>query len=125
MKTMLKLLGVLLLTSFIFAACSKDDDPADTDIFAGTFKGKISYTAGGETTNADDGSIFVTKVGRRYDFRFSNGIPDLTGVEFEQKDDNTMVNIGASGTGLITINKDKLVIGFTRDGKTWTADCTR
>jgi hypothetical protein len=67
----------------------------------------------------------VTKVGTRYDFRFSDGIPDLTGVEFEKKDDNTMVSVGSSGTGLITINKDKLVIGFTRDNKAWTADCTR
>ncbi|MBV7529768.1 hypothetical protein [Chitinophaga sp. sic0106] len=125
MKSMLKFIGVLLLTAFVFASCSKDTDPADVDVFAGTFKGKIGYVSSEQNLSTDAGSVFVTKVGSRYDFRFSDGLPDLTGVEFEKKDDNTMVNVGASGTGMITINKDKLVIGYTKDGKTWTADCGR
>ncbi|WP_291911540.1 hypothetical protein [Chitinophaga sp. CB10] len=125
MKSMLKFIGVLLLTAFVFASCSKDTDPADVDVFAGTFKGKIGYHDADQNLSTDAGSVFVTKVGSRYDFRFSDGIPDLTGVEFEKKDDNTMVNIGSAGTGLITINKDKLVIGYTKDGRTWTADCGR
>lgn len=125
MKSMLKIVGALMMVAFLFAACSKDTDPADVDVFAGTFKGKISYKDGTTNTTKDNGSVFVTKVGTRYDFRFSDGIPDLTGVEFEKKDDNTMVNIGSSGTGVITITKDKLVIGFTRDNKIWGADCTR
>lgn len=125
MKSMLKIIGVLMLTAILFAACSKDDDPADTDIFAGTFKGKIGYVDADKNLSQDNGSVFVTKVGTRYDFRFSDGLPDLTGVEFEKKDDNTMVSIGSAGTGIITINKDKLVIGFTRDNKAWSADCTR
>ncbi|SHL08998.1 hypothetical protein SAMN05444266_1027 [Chitinophaga jiangningensis] len=125
MKSMLKFIGVLLLTAFVFASCSKDTDPADVDVFAGTFKGKISYVDSEQNLSTDAGSVFVTKVGSRYDFRFSDGLPDLTGVEFEKKDDNTMVNVGSAGTGLITINKDKLVIGYTKDGRTWTADCGR
>lgn len=125
MKSILRVLGVLLLTVFIFSSCSKDKDPADTDLFAGTFKGSIGYTDDETTTSKDNGSVFVTKVGSRYDFRFSDGIPDLTGVEFEKRDANTMVSTGSAGTGVITINKDKLQIGFTRNGRAWTADCTR
>ncbi|NLR63505.1 hypothetical protein HGH92_04220 [Chitinophaga varians] len=125
MKSMLKVVSLLLLAVLLFASCSKSTDPADVDIFAGTFKGKISYSDGTTNVTKSDGSVFVTKVGTRYDFRFSDGIPDLTGVEFEKKDDNTMVNIGSSGTGVITINKDKLVIGFTRNNQVWGADCTR
>lgn len=125
MKSMLKVVSLLLLAVLLFASCSKSTDPADVDIFAGTFKGKISYRDGDKNITQDNGSVFVTKVGTRYDFRFSDGIPDLTGVEFEKKDDNTMVNIGSSGTGVITINKDKLVIGFTRNNQVWGADCTR
>lgn len=125
MKIIMSFMGALLLSTLLFTSCSKDKDPADTDIFAGTFKGKIGYTDSDKNISKDDGSIFVTKVGTRYDFRFSDGIPDLTGVEFEKKDDNTMVSIGSSGTGLITINKDKLVIAFTRDNKGWTANCNR
>jgi hypothetical protein len=125
MKSMLRAIGVLLLAVVIFSSCSKSTDPADVDVFAGTFKGKTGYIDADNNISKADGSVFVTKVGTRYDFRFSDGIPDLTGVEFEKKDDNTMVSVGSSGTGLITINKDKLVIGFTRDNKAWTADCTR
>ncbi|RFS19269.1 hypothetical protein DVR12_23840 [Chitinophaga silvatica] len=125
MKSILSIIGAVLLATVLFVACSKDKDPADTDIFAGTFKGKIGYLDAEKNISQDNGSVFVTKIGTRYDFRFSDGIPDLTGVEFEKKDDNTMISIGSSGTGLITINKDKLVIGFTRDKKTWTADCNR
>ncbi|WP_160714949.1 hypothetical protein [Chitinophaga solisilvae] len=125
MKSILRILGVLLIPALLFAACSKDTDPADVDVFAGTFRGKITYNDNEKNIKPESGSVFVTKVGTRYDFRFSDGIPDLTGVEFQRKDDNTMVNIGSSGTGLITINKDKLVIGYTKDGRTWTADCNR
>ncbi|NSL85886.1 hypothetical protein ECE50_003525 [Chitinophaga sp. Mgbs1] len=125
MKSILRILGVLLIPALLFVACSKDTDPADVDVFAGTFRGKITYNDNEKNIKPESGSVFVTKVGTRYDFRFSDGIPDLTGVEFQRKDDNTMVNIGSSGTGLITINKDKLVIGYTKDGRTWTADCNR
>lgn len=122
---MLKIVGVLLLSAFIFSSCSKDTDPADVDVFAGTFRGKITYTDAEKNISQDNGSVFVTKVGTRYDFRFSDGIPDLTGVQFEKKDDNTLVSVGSAGTGLITINKDKLVIGFARDNRNWSADCGR
>lgn len=125
MKSMLKIVGVLLLSVFLLSACSKNTDPADVDVFAGTFRGKITYVDAEKNISQDNGSVFVTKVGTRYDFRFSDGIPDITGVQFERKDDNTMTSIGSSGTGLITINKDKLVITFARDGRNWTADCGR
>lgn len=125
MKSMLKIIGVLLVAVLLFASCSKNTDPADTDIFAGTFRGKIGYTDAEKNITQNNGSIFVTKVGSRYDFRFSDGIPDLTGVEFARKDDNTMVSTGSSGSGVITINKDKLVIGYAKDNRTWTADCNR
>ncbi|MGX5819321.1 hypothetical protein ACWKWU_14045 [Chitinophaga lutea] len=125
MRAMLKITGILLLFAFVISACSKDTDPADVDVFAGTFRGKIAYRDAEKNISQDNGSVFVTKIDTRYNFRFSDGIPDLTGVDFQQKDDNTLVSVGSDGTGMITINKDKLVIGFTRSGRTWTADCGR
>lgn len=125
MKSMLKLFGVLLFAAFVISACSKDTDPADVDVFAGTFRGSIGYTDDEKDISQANGSVFVTKVGTKYNFRFSDGIPDLTGVEFQQKDDNTLVSVGSDGTGLITINKDKLVIGFSRNSRNWSADCSR
>lgn len=125
MKSVLKIMGVLLLVAFFVSACSKDTDPADVDVFAGTFRGKIGYTDAEKNITQDNGSVFVTKLNNTYNFRFSDGIPDLNGVEFQRKDDNTLVSVGSSGTGMITINKDKLVIGFTRNGRNWSADCGR
>ncbi|UYQ95475.1 hypothetical protein MKQ68_10225 [Chitinophaga horti] len=125
MKSFLSMIAALLLTVVIFSSCSKDKDPADTDVFAGTFRGTISYSDDTKTINPVEGSVFVTKVGSRYDFRFDNGIPDLTGVQFEERDANTMVSIGDAGTGAITINKDKLQILFSRNSRNWSADCTR
>jgi hypothetical protein len=125
MKSMFRILGVTLLTAFLFVSCSKDTDPADTDIFAGTFRGQVGYKDSEKNVSQGNGSVFVTKVGTRYDFKFSDGIPALTGIQFEKKDDNTMVNVGASGTGLITISSDKLTIAYAKDGRNWSADCTR
>lgn len=125
MKFMLSIVGVLLLSTLVFSSCSKDTDPADVDVFAGTFRGKIGYVDAEKNISQDNGSVFVTKVGTRYNFRFSDGIPDLTGVDFERKDDNTLTSVGSDGTGLITINKDKLVIAFARSGRNWSADCGR
>lgn len=125
MKSVFKFTGILLFVAFIMSSCSKDTDPADVDVFAGTFRGEIGYRDAEKNITQDNGSVFVTKVGTNYNFRFSDGIPDLTGVQFQRKDDNTMVSVGSDGTGVITINKDRLVIGFTRSGRTWSADCGR
>jgi len=130
MKKAIKILGVLMLliTAFTFSSCSRDDDPVNNDFFAGTYKGKISYNDGGSTSiSTDNGSVFVTKIasGTKYNFAFSNSIPDLNGIEFEQKGDNTLVMIGSSGTSYIRIDNNELKILFIKDGKTWTANCSR
>ncbi|WP_185289541.1 hypothetical protein [Chryseobacterium lactis] len=130
MKKAIKILGVLMLliTAFSFSSCSRDDDPVNNDFFAGTYKGKISYNDGSSTNiSTDNGSVFVTKIasGTKYNFAFSNSIPDLNGIEFEQKGDHSLVMIGSSGTSYIRIDNNELKILFIKDGKTWTANCTR
>ncbi|CAM3360697.1 hypothetical protein [Empedobacter stercoris] len=127
MKNLLKLSAVTFFALFIFAACSDDDDPANNDFFAGTYKGSISYTDGDNRLSSDNGSVFVTKIasGTKYNFAFSDKIPDLNGVEFEKKGDNTLVSISADETSYIRIDSDKLTILYTRDGKVWTANATR
>ncbi len=130
MKKAIKILGflMLLITAFSFSSCSRDDDPVNNDFFAGTYKGKISYSDGGSTNiSTDNGSVFVTKIasGTKYNFAFSNSIPDLNGIEFEQKGDHSLVMIGSSGTSYIRIDNNELKILFIKDGKTWTANCTR
>ena len=109
-----------------FSACSSDTDPADTDLFVGDYKGDISYTSlkPAEHIKASDGKVIVTKVGSSYSFHFDHGIPDLKGVKFEKKDDHTLISVGSAFKG-ITITKDKLTMLVSKDGNTWTANCTR
>jgi|SRR5690606_33427674 hypothetical protein len=127
MKRCIKILGLLVVAFLTFSACSEDDDPADNILFADRYKGTISYstTDDDEDVTAAEGTVTVTKVGNLYNFAFSNGIPNINGVEFEQRGDNYYWNIGGSATSYIKINADELFITYIRDGKTWFADCDR
>lgn len=130
MKNVIKILGVFMLVMFTaisFTSCSSDDDPADNDFFAGTYKGKITYNDGSTTVSEDNGSVFVTKIASatKYNFRFSNGIPDLNGLEFEKQGDNTLVMVGSNALVYVRIDNNELKMYYTADGKTWTANATR
>ena len=120
-------LFALLFSLISLSSCSRDDDPADNDFFAGTYKGSISYNDGTTSISKDNGSVFVTKIasGTKYNFRFSDGIPDLNGVEFEKTGDNTLVMVGSNATSYIRIDNKDLKILYSKDGKTWTANAVR
>ena len=125
MKKIIALVSVICLSLVAFS-CSKNDDPADNDLFVGTYKGKISYSNGDEKKSVDNGAVTVVKTGNDYYFRFSDGIPDLKGVSFKKEGDNTLVNIDLKdGVKLIRINASSLNILYTTDGKTWTANASR
>ncbi|WP_373709590.1 hypothetical protein [Kaistella sp.] len=128
-KKVMKFFGLFLLVFSIFAmsSCRSDDDPVDNDFFAGTYKGNISYFDGSSTITKDNGSVFVTKIasGTKYNFRFSDGIPDLNGVEFKQEGDNVLVMVGSTESAYIRIDNNTLKIAYTRDGKIWTANGSR
>ena len=128
-KNSFRFLGlfVLLFSLISLSSCSRDDDPADNDFFAGTYNGSISYNDGTTSISKDNGSVFVTKIasGTKYNFRFSDGIPDLNGVEFEKTGDNTLVMVGSNATSYIRIDNKDLKILYSKDGKTWTANAVR
>lgn len=128
-KNLIKFFGIFLLVFSIFAmsSCRSDDDPVDNDFFAGTYKGSISYNDGSSTISKDNGSVFVTKIasGTKYNFRFSDGIPDLNNVEFKKEGDNVLVMVGSTASAYIRIDNNELKIAYTKDGKIWTANCTR
>ena len=48
MKKLFTLVTLICISIVAFSSisCSKKDDPADNDLFVGTYKGKISYTNG-------------------------------------------------------------------------------
>ena len=127
MKNLLKILSIVVLSVFVFASCSRDDDPADNDFFVGTYNGTVSYNDGNTNISSDNGKVTVVKIasGTKYNFAFSNGIPDLNGVEFQKTGDNTLINIGSNANAMITINNNDLDIIYNKDGKTWYANCTR
>jgi len=125
MKNKVKLLGAVVIATLMFAvACSKDDDPADNDFFVGTYHGSITYNGDGKTITDDDGRVTVVKVDDSYSFDFGSDIPNITGVKFQKKDDNTYVSIGEGVTG-ITVTASSLKMLVSNDNGTWTADCSR
>ena len=114
------------LVAFSSISCSKNESPADNDLFVGTYKGKISYTSDQEKKSADNGAVTVVKTGNNYYFRFSDGIPDLKGVSFKKEGDNTLVNVDLQdGLKVIRINASSLTMLYTTEGKTWTANAKR
>lgn len=125
LKTLFKTLGVVLLTALVFTSCSKDDDPVDNDLFIGKYKGSISYVDSDMTVNKEDGNVEVIKIGKNYNFIFSDKIPDLTGVQFEKEGENVVINVGSDESHLIRIDANNLNIAYTKEGKVWTANCKR
>jgi hypothetical protein len=125
MKNRIKLLGtVIIAILMVSVACSKDDDPADNDLFVGTYNGTITFNNGEETIADDDGRVTVVKVDDSYSFDFGSSIPNITGVKFQQADDNTYVSVGEGLTG-ITITASSLKMLVSNSQGTWTADCSR
>jgi hypothetical protein len=127
MKNLLKIVSIFVLSLFVIASCSRDDDPADNDFFVGTYNGSVSYNDGSNNINTADGKVIVSKIasGTKYNFTFSNGIPALNGIEFQKTGDNTLINVGSTATTYIKIDNNDLDILYIKDGKTWTANCTR
>jgi len=128
MKKIIALVSVICLSLVAFSSisCSKNDDPADNDLFVGTYKGKISYSDSQQKKSADNGAVTVIKTGNDYYFRFSDGIEDLKGVSFKKQGDNTLVNVDLQdGLKVIRINASSLYILYTTDGKTWIANAKR
>lgn len=125
MKSISMFLSILVLMVVGFSSCSKSDNPADNDIFIGTYSGKTAYAASGSLTYGD-GKITVTKLGDTYRFDFNNNgnIPAITGVKIA-KGDNGYVGTVNGYTGTINITASKLTILVGKDGASWGADCTR
>lgn len=124
MKNLMKLFALTFLTVTLFSACSKDDDPANNDLFVGTYNGSINYSSGDVSKSNDEGTVRVVKVGNNYNFIFSDGIPDLKGVEFT-KDENSVISVGNDESKYIRITASSLTIAFTKDGQVWTANASR
>jgi len=124
MKKTVQIFSMLLIALTVMVSCKKDTDPADRDFFVGTYKGSVSYRNGESTITSSDGKVTVSKVGETYNFYFGNNIPDITGVKFEKTGDNSYVSVGSGLTG-ISIDASTLKILVSKDGQTWTANCTR
>lgn len=128
MKKFLSLTALicLIIVAISSVSCSKNDDPADNDLFVGTYKGNISYRDADGKKSADNGSVTVVKAGGEYYFRFSDGIPDLKGVRFKKDGDHTLVNIDLKeGLHFVRIDVSSLTILYTKDNKVWTANAKR
>src|SRR5690606_31459239 len=124
-----KFAGVLMLIFSVFAlsSCSRDDDPSDNDNFAGTYRGTLTYDDGTTSITKENGSGFVTKSGSatKDNFRFSDGSPDINGIEIQKQGHNTVVMLRPAPTSYIRIDNKDLKIFYSNHGKTWTANANR
>ncbi len=126
MKNVLKVLGILSLV-FVMASCSKDDDPADNDLFVGTYHGSVGFKDDDSNISSDSSSVTVVKVGDNYNFKFNkSGIPALTGVKFKENGDHGIINVDfKEGLQVVKIDESDLKILYSKDDQTWTANCSR
>lgn len=122
MKKSLKIFGMLFFTVALLASCDNDNDPADDNLFVGQYQGTVGYSDPDSDTSisTDDGQVTVVKVGNSYTFNFSNGIPSIKDIVME-KNQNSLI----SSDKAINIDADSVDIIMTKDGKTWTANCSR
>ena len=127
MKATMKLLSLLFIALITFSACSKDDDPADNDLFVGTYTGNASYTPNdGENINTSNAKVRVTKISDRYDFYFDNDIPDIKNIKFKNEGDNGIISIDLEdASSYIKIDASNLTIYYLKDGNLWTANAKR
>ena len=125
MKNTIKILSLLFITVFAFSSCSKDDDPTDNNLFVGKYNGTVRYNEGlSEVKSSDNGSVTVAKVGDTYNFNFSDAIPSLNGIKMKKGDGNVII-VEDGAFGSISITASDLDITYTKDGKTWFANCQR
>ncbi len=126
MKTAVKTLGIICL-ALVMVSCSKDDDPADNNLFVGTYDGSVSFHDDNTDISNENSSVTVVKAGNDYNFIFNeDGIPALKGVEFKEDGDHGIINVDfQEGIQVIRIDEDSLFIIYSKDGKTWGANATR
>ena len=131
MQKTIKTLGIFMLvifTALSFSSCSNDEeDLIKDDAFAGIYKGSVSYKDADKDITTTEGSIFVTKVisDKKYNFAFSNDIPALNEIDVEKTGDKTLVMVGSNATAYVRVDNNEIKIAYTKDGKTWTANCKR
>lgn len=123
MKKLLSLLAVISLGVLVLVSCSKDDDPKDNDLFVGKYKGRVSYTKGDQRISNDNGSVTVVKIGDKYTFNFSDGIPSIKNKEIK-KGQNSFTLDWDEGS-IITIDESNLSINMIKSGELWSANCKR
>lgn len=129
MKTFLKISTVIFFAILTVACSSDDDDPAEDDFFAGTYKGQVNYTnEDGDKESHEDAKVTVIKVASKtkYNFEFSDDVPNLNGVEFEEKGDHHLVNVDfEEGVQYIDIDESQLTMHYSEDDQTWEVDAER
>lgn len=126
MKTSIKILSLLCLL-FTVVSCSENDDPADNNLFVGTYEGSVSFHDSSSDISSENSSVTVVKVGSNYNFVFNeDGIPALKGVVFKKDGSHGVINVDfQEGLQVVRIDESTLYILYSKDGQSWTANCTR
>lgn len=132
MKTLnLKSFAITLATLFCLTlfSCQKDEVPTDNNnnttvnipsSSLTTYEGSLNYTsASGQYVSTIDATATIEKNGSTYSISFSDNVPTITGLVFENRDgEYASLNSSNSMSGIV-IDDEDLDIGVTSDGNTW------
>lgn len=125
MKRVFLMVFTFLAVSVVMWSCSKDDDPADNDLFVGTYNGSVGFTSGETAIRESEGSVRVVKVqGDTYNFFFSNDIPNLSNINMTKGENNNLI-FEDGAVGFIRITESSLSIGYANDEGAWSANASR
>jgi len=123
------LLILITLVCLTLVSCSKDDDPVidpGTEVTTipssslTSYSGSLNYTgSNGQVVNSINGVATIEKDGSAYRITFSDNVPGLGNLIFENTDgEYTSLNSSGSMSGIV-IDGEDLDIGVIHDGSSW------
>lgn len=119
MKKLLTTLSVCFLF-FTLLSCSKNEsDSSENEELVATYTGQITFIEGTTYISNPKGTVKMVKRGDVYDFRFSDGIPDLKDISLEEKDGLIKNTDFKDGERVVNLILNQLIVFYQRDSKTW------
>lgn len=125
MKKLLTTLSVCFLF-FTLLSCSKNEsDSSENEELVATYTGQITFIEGTTHISNPKGTVKMVKRGDVYDFRFSDGIPDLKDISLEEKDGLIKNTDFKDGERVVNLISNQLIVFYQRDSKTWVSTTSK
>ncbi|WET68425.1 hypothetical protein [Sphingobacterium sp.] len=117
-------LAALSLSIILITSCAKKDNTGDGSAGAsGSFIGRVKYQGNSIEVDRDNRLIRVLRDGTdTYKIEFFTGIPNITGVRFNQTNDSTWVSTDTTLLKDVKIEGKLLKINYQSNSQSWIVD---